>query len=377
MENKEVIIIGAGAAGVGMGVALKDFGINNFAILERKQLGNSFIKWPEETRFITPSFTSNGFGMPDLNAIAIDTSPSYTLGKERLSGKDYAKYLQLVSEEYKLPIKANCKVQSIKKEKTGYLLETTKGFIHAEYIIFAMGEFSFPNKSSIKGAYKNSLHYGEINSWIEIKGDKQTIIGGNESAIDAAIELAKLGKRVTIYTDTLGLNIRDADPSKRLSPRTIQRFFDLRVNQKKLDTIKIYTTIKVKKIDKTSTGYILTTENGRSLPVVNIPILCTGFKNGTKSITAPLFKYKENGEVLLNDFDESIIAKNIFLTGPNVRKGNTIFCYIYKFRQRFAVIANEIARRKHITIDEKKLSYYKNQSFYLDDCSECEVRCNC
>ncbi|EKS9937036.1 NAD(P)-binding domain-containing protein, partial [Enterococcus faecalis] len=124
MENKEVIIIGAGAAGVGMGVALKDFGINNFAILERKQVGNSFIKWPEETRFITPSFTSNGFGMPDLNAIAIDTSPSYTLGKERLSGKDYAKYLQLVSEEYKLPIKTNCKVQSIKKEKTGYLLET-------------------------------------------------------------------------------------------------------------------------------------------------------------------------------------------------------------------------------------------------------------
>ena len=61
--------------------------------------------------------------------------------------------------------------------------------------------------------------------------DKQTIIGGNESAIDAAIELAKLGKRVTIYTDTLGLNIRDADPSKRLAPRTRQRFL-IYVNQK-------------------------------------------------------------------------------------------------------------------------------------------------
>ena len=69
-----------------------------------------------------------------------------------------------------------------------------------------------------------------------------------------------------------------------------------------------------------------------------------------------MFKYKENGEVLLNDFDESTIAKNIFLTGPNVRKGNTIF--VIYIRQRFAVIANEIARRKHITIDEK-LSYYK------------------
>ncbi|WP_324294605.1 NAD(P)-binding domain-containing protein [Enterococcus faecalis] len=56
--------------------------------------------------------------------------------------------------------------------------------------------------------------------------------------------------------------------------------------------MKIYTTIKVKKIEKKSTSYILITENGKSLPVENIPILCTGFKNGTKSITASLFKYK-------------------------------------------------------------------------------------
>ena len=88
------------------------------------------------------------------------------------------------------------------------------------------GRVLFPNKSSIKGAYKNSLHYGEINFGLKLK-DKQTIIGGNESAIDAAIELAKLGKRVTIYTDTLGLNIRDADPSKRLAPRKTE-IFDLR-----------------------------------------------------------------------------------------------------------------------------------------------------
>ncbi|MGH2179892.1 NAD(P)-binding domain-containing protein, partial [Enterococcus faecalis] len=62
------------------------------------------------------------------------------------------------------------------------------------------------------------------------------------------------------------------------------------------------------------------TENAKSLPVENIPILCTVFKNGTKSITASLFKYKENGELLLNDFDESTIAKNIFLSVPDVRK---------------------------------------------------------
>lgn len=72
-------------------------------------------------------------------------------------------------------------------------------------------------------------------------------------------------------------------------------------------------------------------ENGKLLFVENILIFCIGFKNGIKFIIVLLFKYKENGEVFLNDFDELIIVKNIFLIGLNVCKGNIIFCYIYKF----------------------------------------------
>ena len=114
------------------GVALKDFGINNFAILERKQVGNSFIKWPEQTRFITPSFTSNGFGMPDLNAIAIDTSPSMVRNVylERIMLNTYNWFQKNISYLLRQIVKFN-----LLKRKTGYLLETTKGFIHAEYVI--------------------------------------------------------------------------------------------------------------------------------------------------------------------------------------------------------------------------------------------------
>ena len=80
VEKKEIVIIGAGAAGVGMGVTLTELGMSDFVILEKEKVGNSFANWPQETRFITPSFTSNGFGMSDLNAVAVDTSPAYTLG---------------------------------------------------------------------------------------------------------------------------------------------------------------------------------------------------------------------------------------------------------------------------------------------------------
>ncbi|TAH03166.1 MAG: hypothetical protein EAZ15_03755 [Sphingobacteriales bacterium] len=46
-QTYPVIIVGAGAAGIGMGVALKDFGINHFVILEEDVIGSSFKNWPQ------------------------------------------------------------------------------------------------------------------------------------------------------------------------------------------------------------------------------------------------------------------------------------------------------------------------------------------
>lgn len=54
--NKKIVIVGAGAAGIGMGVTLVELGIRDFLILEQKEIGHSFKNWPQETRFITPSF---------------------------------------------------------------------------------------------------------------------------------------------------------------------------------------------------------------------------------------------------------------------------------------------------------------------------------
>ena len=75
VKTHDVIVIGGGAAGVGVGVALKHAGIENFVILERHIIGASFAAWPAETRFITPSFPTNSIGMLDLNSIAVGVLP--------------------------------------------------------------------------------------------------------------------------------------------------------------------------------------------------------------------------------------------------------------------------------------------------------------
>lgn len=50
-----------------------------FLILEKEDVGASFLNWPEEMRFITPSFPAQGFGQTDLNAVVPRTSLAYTL----------------------------------------------------------------------------------------------------------------------------------------------------------------------------------------------------------------------------------------------------------------------------------------------------------
>ncbi len=45
MQHHKVAIIGAGAAGIGMAITLKDFGITDVIILEKGTVGHSFKHW--------------------------------------------------------------------------------------------------------------------------------------------------------------------------------------------------------------------------------------------------------------------------------------------------------------------------------------------
>lgn len=106
----DVIIVGAGRAGVGMGIVLQDMGLTNFVILDRHEVGASFARWPKEMQLITPSFTSNGFGPPDLNAVTYHTSPAHMLQQEHPTGPEYAQYLKTVGEHFQLPIQTGVEV---------------------------------------------------------------------------------------------------------------------------------------------------------------------------------------------------------------------------------------------------------------------------
>ena len=121
-KDYDVIVVGGGAAGLGVSIALSHAGIEDFIVLERHVVGASFALWPAETRFITPSFPTNSTGMLDLNSIAIGVSPAYSLEVEHPTGPEYALHLQGVASYFQLPIQRIPKSKESPKSVTNLLL---------------------------------------------------------------------------------------------------------------------------------------------------------------------------------------------------------------------------------------------------------------
>ncbi|MGT2911187.1 NAD(P)/FAD-dependent oxidoreductase [Streptococcus cameli] len=376
MEQHKIIIIGAGAAGIGFGSALRRFGIEDFLIIEKGEIGDSFLKWPKTTRFITPSFTTNGFGFPDINAVIPDTSPAFTFSKEHLSGQEYAEYLHLVAKTYDLPIRKNTTVLSIEKENQSYILNTDKGEFQATYLIMATGEFQNPWHADIEGA-ELAMHYGEIDSFhVSAKSDDPfLIIGGNESACDALTNLAYMGNPVQLYTSRFGKSETAPDPSISLSPITQERVEH--ITKKPNFKVSIEEGKKALRIQQVDGNYIVTFSDGTTATSSHKPILTTGFRSCAALIGGKeLFEWQDGIPQVTED-DESTTADNVFLIGPSVRQKEVIFCYIYKFRQRFAPIIAHIAERENWELDPEELDFFKQNQMYLDDLSCCAVSCDC
>ncbi len=371
VETLDVVIVGAGAAGIGCAVVLNDLGIKNYRILERHQVGASFSRWPTEMCFITPSFPSHGFGLLDLNAIASKTSPAVMMQREHLTGQEYANYLQAVAQYFQLPIQTNIDVKSIKNlpNYQGFVLTTSEGKIYSRFVIWAAGEFQYPNLNPFPGATL-CVHNSRVSSWQKLKGNEFYIIGGYESGIDAAINLSLLGKRVHVIDRSSRWLSIDADPSISLSPYTLQRLQFVH----KTGSVELINDVTVEEVKRKRVkgSYAIRSEYYEWVSPT-APILATGF-TGSLPLIADLFDWTE-GYAQLTQEDESTISEGLFLVGSQVRHDNLIFCFIYKFRQRFAVVAQAIAQR--LGIDTYPLEIYRQEGLFLEDLSCCDNDCLC
>ena len=364
----DAIIVGAGAAGIGVGIALEHAGVENFLIIDRDSVGSSFISWPDETRFITPSFPSNSIGMLDLNSIAIGVSPAFSMKVEHPNGNEFAAHLLDIAKYFNLPILQNTNVKNISKEKNTFSLECDEVTLLAKNLIWAAGEFQYPRLDGFLGS-KLCRHTSTVSNYSTLDGDDIIIIGGYESGIDAAYHLAKSGKKVVLFDKDNPWDEDSSDPSVSLSTFSYERMRDSAFDE----NVELFSHTPIISVTRLDNNYNVKTAEGKIFKSKTQPLLASGFE-GSHKFVSHLFDKRKDGFPLLSERDESTVTPGMFLCGPSVRHDDHDFCFIYKYRQRFAIVAQAIASSLDIPT-EKFIETYKSWGMYLDDLSCCGQEC--
>ncbi len=369
----EVVVVGAGAAGVGTAAALRQMGVERVAIIDRYDVGGSFERWPAQTRFITPSFPGPGFGLLDLNAVMPATSPALMLKAEHPSGRQYQHYLRTVLDHVGAVKLFGMDVGRVRpRAGGGFSLESEQGLLWARHVVWAAGEFQYPRDDAFPGA-PLCRHYAAVDSWGDLPGSAVTVVGGGESGIDAAVCLSDLGRRVTVLDEAHPWEADDPGPSRALSTYTMGRLLAA-VDDGRIELIG---DARVNSVDRGTDGtYVVEAVDGRQWLSAARPVLATGFTFSLRLVTDLFDRSGETGLPALNWHGESTRTPGLFLAGPTVAHGRHVFCFIYKFRQRFPVVAAEIARRLGHDPAEA-VEAYRRAGMFLDDPTCCGNECVC
>lgn len=364
----DALVIGAGPAGIGSALTLAAVDGLTLGVLERGEIGQTFLDWPATQTFLTPSFTGNGFGATDLNAIHPRTSPAFSLGVDYPAGPQYAKYLRSVVKHFQVPVLDKAEVTAVRRMDEGFEVSCTRGPVVTRNLVWAGGEFHDPREPRISGS-SLADHSRSDEAWAERRG-AVVVIGGYESGIDIACHHVEQGAWVTVVDgDTPWDAGGGSDPSFRLAPRS-----RMRLNAAQASGRLTLSSAHAGAIKRDGTEYVVSLDDGTRIRAGSRPIAATGFGPGLGPVEE-LFARRGDGWPELTDDDESTLVPGLFLAGPAMRHGGLKFCFVYKFRQRFAHVARVIGERAGK--DCGALEEWRTAGMLTDDLSCCGVECAC
>ncbi len=170
----DLIVVGAGPAGISATLAAKEANLKVLT-LEQDTLGGTVFTFPRSKIVMTHPM--------DL--------PIY--GKVKLRETNKTELLNLwntVISENDIEIKENSKVESITAENDYFKVQTLNNEIYSgKTVLLAIGRRGTPRKLNVPGEWSEKVAYRLLEPE-DISGKKIMIVGGGDSAVEAALMLA-------------------------------------------------------------------------------------------------------------------------------------------------------------------------------------------
>ncbi|ALS22336.1 MULTISPECIES: YpdA family putative bacillithiol disulfide reductase [Paenibacillus] len=187
---EEVVVIGAGPCGLSAAVELQRIGLNPL-VIEKECVVHSIYLYPTYMQF---------FSTPEL--LEIGGYP-FSTPNDKPYRLEALNYYRNVAQRSELRIRSYETVTGITRQADGtFELTVQNKFgasdkVQTRYVVVATGYFDSPNMLGIPGEdLPHVSHY--FREAHPYTGTRVAVIGGSNSAIDAAMELLRAGASVTV-----------------------------------------------------------------------------------------------------------------------------------------------------------------------------------
>jgi len=178
----EVLIGGAGPAGLAAALAAKDAGLT-FRLVDQETVGGSMLHYPRRKLVMTHPATLPGVG----------EFPFREIEKEPL-----LEFWRKTAQAKNITVEEGTQLLRISRDTRSFLAHTSKGDIRAGRVILALGRRGSPRKLSVPGEQTSKVMYRLIEPHHH-DGRRCAVIGGGSAAIEAALALAgRPGTTVTL-----------------------------------------------------------------------------------------------------------------------------------------------------------------------------------
>ncbi|KGX92187.1 hypothetical protein N781_17975 [Pontibacillus halophilus JSM 076056 = DSM 19796] len=208
MQKERVIIVGAGPCGLSAAIELQNRGIEPL-IIEKGNVVNAIYHYPTHQMFFSSS-----------EKLEIGNMPFITERKKPVRNQALA-YYRAVARRKDLRINTYERVTKVVNEEDGFLVCTERNngeqlHYKADDLVVATGYYDQPNYMGIPGEQLDKvMHYfKEPHPYFD---KNVVIIGGKNSAVDAALELVKADSNVTVL-------YRGSDYSTSVKPWILPEF---------------------------------------------------------------------------------------------------------------------------------------------------------
>jgi len=184
----DVAIVGAGPVGLAAGIEAKRRGLS-VVLFDRGTVGETVRRFPRDLVFFS-----------EASKIEIGGHPLVTAGPKP-TRREALLYYQKVAQREGLAVRPYTEVLSIQgREGSFSLLVRHRGVeqrFPARYVVVATGYFGNPNRLRVPGEDLPHVHYGYEEA-AQYFGCRVAVIGGSNSAVEAALDLYRNGAQVTL-----------------------------------------------------------------------------------------------------------------------------------------------------------------------------------